>query len=385
MLIIVSLKLILLQSMKRIIFSTIILSIFTISVQAQKLFPILLKEKWGYMNQEGKVVITPKYDIAQDFNEGFAVVALGNMPCLIDRNEKRVIDTGLYQFISRYNEGSCAVRDFKKRWFYIDGNGSTILKLDSFIYEANPFNNGLARVSRQQDDVTQKFGFDISNLSYRFAYINKKGKYVSEFKYRDAEDFDNNIARVKENMMTYLVNTTFEKKCDETTEIGKFNDGLAVFIDNGKFGYMNLNGEKIIAANFDYASMFYNGLAEVEMNGKSCFIDTLGNKKFEPIYEELRPYAEGFAGYKQNNKYGFVNSKGEMMMQPYYDDVAYFNNGLCPVRKGQNWGAINKEGKLILKLEFDFVSPFEDGIAEVIYKGVSLYADTKGNLLPIWE
>lgn len=371
--------------MKRIIFSIIILSIFTISAQAQKLFPILLKDKWGYMNQEGKVVITPKYDIAQEFNEGFAVVALSNMPCLINKNEKRVIDTGLYQYISRYNEGSSAVRDFKKRWFYIDGNGKTILKLDSIIYEANPFNNGLARVSRQQDDVTQKFGFDISNLSYRFAYINKNGKYASEFKYRDAEDFDNNIARVKENLMTYLVNTTFEKKCDETTEIGKFNEGLAVFIDNGKFGYMNLNGEKIIAANFDYASMFCNGLAEVEINGKSCFIDTMGNKKFEPIYEELRPYAEGFAGYKQNNKYGFVNSKGEMMMQPYYDDVAYFNNGLCPVRKGQNWGAINKEGKLILKLEFDYVGPFEDGIAEVIYKGVSLYADTRGNLLPIWE
>jgi hypothetical protein len=36
-------------------------------------------------------------------------------------------------------------------------------------------------------------------------------------------------------------------------------------------------------------------------------------------------------------------------------------------------------------LEFDYVGPFEDGVAEVIYKGVSLYADTKGNLLPVWE
>jgi hypothetical protein len=73
------------------------------------------------------------------------------------------------------------------------------------------------------------------------------------------------------------------------------------------------------------------------------------------------------------------------MMQAYYDDVAYFVNGLCPVRKGQNWGAINKEGKLVLKLEYDYVGPFEDGVAEITYRGVSLYANTRGNLIPVWE
>lgn len=371
--------------MKRIIFPIIIALLFTVSARAQKLFPILLKEKWGYMNQEGKVVITPKYDIAMEFNEGHAVVALGNMPCLININEKRVIDTGLYEFISTYSEGSCAVRNFKKRWSYVNGSGKTILKLDSFIYEANPFHNGLARVSRQVDDITQKFGFDISRLSYRFAYLKTDGKYASEFIYRDAEDFENNIARVKENTLTYLINNKFEKKCNELTEIGKFNEGLAVIINNGKFGYINTNGEIAIPAQFDYASMFYNGFAEVEITGKSCFINTQGEKQFEPKFEEIRPYGEGFAGFKQLGKYGFINAKGDLMMQPYYDDVAYFVNGLCPVRKGQNWGAINKEGKLIFKLEFDYIGPFEDGVAEVIYKGVSLYADTRGNLLPVWE
>ena len=371
--------------MKRIIFPIIIALLFTVSARAQKLFPILLKEKWGYMNQEGKVVITPKYDIAMEFNEGHAVVALGNMPCLININEKRIIDTGLYEFISTYSEGSCAVRNFKKRWSYVNNAGKTILKLDSIIYEANSFHNGLARVSRQVDDITQKFGFDISRLSYRFAYLKTDGKLACEFIYRDAEDFENNIARVKENTLTYLINNKFEKKCTELTEIGKFNDGLAVIIDNGKFGYINTNGEITIPPQFDYASMFYNGFAEVEILGKSCFINSKGEKQFEPKFEEIRPYGEGFAGFKQLGKYGFINANGDFMMQPYYDDVAYFVNGLCPVRKGQNWGAINKEGKLILKLEFDYVGPFEDGVAEVIYKGVSLYADTKGNLLPVWE
>jgi len=371
--------------MKLIIFPIIISILFTANARAQKLFPILLKEKWGYMNQEGKVIIAPKYDIAMEFNEGHAVVALANMPCLINMNDKRILDTGLYEYISTFNEGSCAVRNINKRWSFVNESGKTILKLDSFIYEANSFHNGLARVSKQVDDITQKFGFDISRLSYRFAYLKTDGKLASDFIYRDAEDFDNNMARVKENTMTYLINNKLEKKSAEFTEIAKFNEGLAVIVSEGKFGYINNNGEITIPTKFDYASMFYNGFAEVEILGKSCFINTKGDKQFEPKFEEIRPYGEGFAGFKQTGKYGFINAKGDFMMQPYYDDVAYFSNGLCPVRKGQNWGAINKEGKLILKLEFDYVGPFEDGIAEVIYKGVALYADTKGNLLPIWE
>ena len=187
-----------------------------------------------------------------------------------------------------------------------------------------------------------------------------------------------------------MIDNTFTKKCKETTEIGKFNEGIAVFIDNGKFGYMNDKGEIIIPAQYDYASMFNNGLAEVEIQKKVCFINTTGVKQFEPTFDELRPYAEGFAGFKMFDKmgkakYGFINGKGEMMMQPFYDEVAYFANGLCPVRKGSKWGAINKEGKLVLKLDFDFVGTFEDGVAEIIYNDISLYADLRGNILPVWD
>ncbi|MES2725567.1 MAG: WG repeat-containing protein [Bacteroidota bacterium] len=357
----------------------------SLSVSAQQLFPILLKNKWGYMNTEGKVIIQPKYDIALEFNEGHAVVALSNQPCLINVQEKRIIDTGLYEYISTFSEGLCAVRDFKKHWCYINNTGKTILKLDSFVYEANPFYNGLARVSKKVDDITQKFGFDISNLSYRFAYINKNGAYVSDFKYRDAVNFNTNVARVRENGLTYLINTSCTKISEEFSEISDFSDSLAICIKEGKFGYINTSGMVVILNQYDFATMFFNGFAEISMNGKSCFINKLGEKQFEPVYEELRPFAEGFAGFKQGAKLGFINAKGQIQMNPYYDEVAYFANGLCPVRKGSKWGAINAQGKLIIKLEYDFVGTFDDGIAEVVYSGVSLYADTRGNLLPIWD
>ncbi len=371
--------------MKHVLLSLISIVFISLGVAAQQMFPILLKGKWVYMNEIGKVVIQPKYDIALSFNEGHAVVALQNQPCLINTQEKRVIDTGLYEFISTYSEGLSAVRDFKKRWYYLNGSGKTTLILDSFVYEASPFYNGLARVSKKVDDVTQKFGFDIYNLSYRFAYLTKKGTYASDFKYRNAVNFSNGTARVTEDKLMYLINTNCTKISDEYQEIGDFNDSLATCVKNDKFGYLKPNGTLAIANQYDFATVFFNGLAEISIAGKSCFINTMGEKQFEPTYQELRPFAEGYAGFKQGNKFGFINAKGIMQMQAYYDEVAYFANGLCPVRKGSKWGAINTQGKLIIKLEYDFVGTFDDGIAEVVYSGVSLYADTRGNLLPIWD
>lgn len=42
-----------------------------------------------------------------------------------------------------------------------------------------------------------------------------------------------------------------------------FVEGLARFVENGKIGFYNEKNEKIIQAQFDWASPFENGLAQV--------------------------------------------------------------------------------------------------------------------------
>jgi hypothetical protein len=147
-------------------------------LSAQSLYPILKKDKWGYMDGEGNMKIDFKYDLAQNFNEGYASAALGNMPCLIDVNENRVIDTGIYQFIGTYSEGLVPVMDYKYRRYYLDNKGKVVITLPKEIYDSRSFYNGLARVGKKIDIVQNKFGFDISNLGYKFGYMRKDGKWI---------------------------------------------------------------------------------------------------------------------------------------------------------------------------------------------------------------
>ena len=44
-------------------------------------------------------------------------------------------------------------------------------------------------------------------------------------------------------------------------------DGLFRFVENNKIGFANLNGQKIILPQFDFATPFENGLSEYALGG----------------------------------------------------------------------------------------------------------------------
>lgn len=355
----------------------------SLQVAAQNLYPILKKNKWGYMNNEGKIVIDFKYDLAQNFNEGFASVALGNMPCLIDKNEKRVIDTGIYQFIGTYSEGLVPVMDYKFRRFYLNQEGKVVLSLPKEIYDSRSFYKGLAKVGIKVDVVQNKFGFDISNLGYKFAYMRKDGSYATDFIFDDGDDFEQGIARFMQGTKFGLINEKAEIIIPAEYEfISNFNEGSAAVNKMGKFGFINEKGELIIPATYTYAKSFNEGLAAVEVNGKYGFIDANNTQVIQPLYDDIRPFAEGRAGVLYQGKWAIIDSKGNYIYQPYFEDMSYYNEGICAVKVKGKWGAIDKEGKVLVPFEFQSIGVFEDGIAEVIYKSINLYVNRRGEILP---
>lgn len=354
---------------------------------AQKLFPVEIKGKWGYMDAKGNMKINPRYDYAAEFNEGYAVVALNLLPCLIDSNEKRVIDTAQYEFLGTFRQGLCAARDYKFNYYYLDARGQKVISLPKDVYAAFPFYNGVARISKKVDEVEQKFGHDIVNLGYRFAYINRKGEFLCDFLYEDADDMVEDAARVKVKTKFGLIGKEGKEIIAPTYfNISSFSEGLAVADAGGKYGYVNTKGEQVIPATFDYCTMFNNGFAAFEANGKYGYINKEGKVVIEAKFDEVKPFGEGLAGVRTGTKWGFINDKGEQLMPPYYDNVAYFNEGLCPVNLKSRWGAIDKSGRLVVKMDFDYVSPFEDGLAQAVITlkdiNIELYVDTEGNVLP---
>lgn len=353
------------------------------AANAQRLFPVEKKRKWGYMNEEGKMVIDFKYDLAQPFNKGYAVVALNRMPCLINAKEKRVVDTGLYQFIGTCNEGLVPVMDYKFKRYYLDTNGKVAIALDADIYDAGAFYKGVARVAKKSIETQQRFGADISNLTYKFAYINNKGKYITPFNFDDCDDFSNSPARYMKGEKFGLIDSTGKIITEPIfNNISEFNEGLAVVNINGKFGFINQAGVQVVKPVYDFARMFSNGMAAVEKDNKIGFINTNGELIIAPTFDAVRPFGDNRCAVSLQGKWGFIDKKGTVIYNYQFEDAGVFNNGVCPIKRNKKWGAIDITGRIVVPFEFEFVGNFDNGIADVIINGINLYVNARGELLP---
>ena len=171
-----------------------------------------------------------------------------------------------------------------------------------------------------------------------------------------------------------------------------FNEGLAVVgidIDSTlvQYGFIDHDGNTIIAPQYDYAFPFYEGFAVVKKFDRYGMINRKNKEVFPIKYEILTSMYEGriFAGdddglamydnhFRQltkpiysylvgktegrilvmrDNKYGYLNEKGREVIPCQYDQAGLFKDDRAYVSLNGKWGIIDSKGKIILPIEYD--------------------------------
>lgn len=128
-----------------------------------------------------------------------------------------------------------------------------------------------------------------------------------------------------------------------------------------KYGYLGLNAEIKINADYWGAFRFNEGLAAVisTENEKFGFIDTSGEMKIPYKYDTASDFNMGLAYVTVNGKGGFINKEGEVAIPFDFEGNGYgeiFNHyGLILVHKNGIQVVINTKGEII----FTGKSPFD--------------------------
>jgi hypothetical protein len=253
-------------------------------------------------------------------------------------------------------------------WGYIDFNGSK--KIDpKFKNLPGLFYNGYALIKTTDGSVD---------------YIDNKG---SEFErnYINATDFHEGIAfAVKEGEYPTLLNSKLEevKVLEKVDEINVPNEGLICFKNTqGKWGFMNNDGEIAIKPIYDNANNFSEGLAligkteyDTANGGKTekvlyGFIDTKGNEVIKPTlsFKSIRSFAEDLAAYSDGDDWGwgFIDKTGKKVIRAKqeWEEVTDFHEGVASVKIGSLWGAIDNKGKMIINPKFEVALFFDNGLS----------------------
>lgn len=106
-------------------------------------------------------------------------------------------------------------------------------------------------------------------------------------------------------------------------------------------------------------------LVPTKQQGKWGYIDPEGNWRIPPQFEEAVLLSENLAAVRSTAGWGFIDKNGKERIPIQFSAVRNFKSGRAAVRLGRRWGYVDTEGKMIVQPQFQTASDFHDGLARI--------------------
>jgi len=145
--------------------------------------------------------------------------------------------------------------------------------------------------------------------------------------------------------------------CGPFEKMLPLSDGLGAVCLDGKWGYVDGNGQMVIEPKYEAARSFADGKAAIKQDGAFRFITAEETEVFDGRFEDAGVFSDGVVKVCVDGKYGFADSLGEWLVEPKYDHAEDFNLRLhvAAVERDGKWGLLSRAGKEITKLQYDEV------------------------------
>lgn len=374
----------------------------------QKLFPVLLKDKCGYIDNEGNEALPFIYDNAQEFQDGLAIVNNGKM--IIDRNGHTVVEdhrsegksfTGYKRMGDLFlMEGGLAFRDspsnswkskyWRKVLSVLDPSGKQISGLDGLsLYYGGGLKYWLLAEKNSKYGVVDQSGklsipveFDSigsGGLWYRyqdetFYFVWQDGKVGLchiDGKLIIPTQYDSIVFSARPNI--YAARNAgkwvFINIDRSTVQISKFSYD-SVYVDivdfsllgkrEGKWCFLDASIQEVVPPKFQSVYPFIWNRSWALLDGKWGLIDASGRELTGFVFDRAYDPSD-FNGWwwaaQKNGKFGFIDATdGSTVIDFEYEEIDDFDDDLAVAKKNGKWGAINRKGEVVIS--FNYVEGF---------------------------
>lgn len=304
------------------------------------------KEKyWGLMNAEGREVVFCKYDSIENFFENrLKVHFFGENGILNDKGEwiilpqKQQVDLlpgnkylrrSIYGSEVKSFDGTV---DFKTDYFlYIHGNDFLEKDLDGYFGLFDKAGRRLCETIYTSISLAQEDSIFVAKKDSATSFITRGGK---------------TLARL-------------DPRFQQIMPMSEIFIGVKI---DGKYGFVDPNGDLRIANRYEAIGPFNEGLAPVKILGKWGFVNKVEHLVIQPRYDEIPVYAEGLFIVKQDQKYGLIDTKGNIVARTEYDEIRKLESGAFLSRINDKIGLINSLGRTMILPRFDRLQDLGNGL-----------------------
>lgn len=338
-----------------------------------------IDEQFGYIDLNGDIAIPIQYESYNNFENGLAKVQYTETKKFgyIDLSGNLVI--GCYDILGDFSDGLVYARNSGSDVFYfLDRKGEIVLTMKyptandpdavalyDFFHEKKTLisdwpahsQDHVVRTNMANDGFYHHFSLAFCEFhdglcpyaentsdGIKFGFYDKSGNIVIPAQFDFASRFYGGISFYSNGNNIYDCKSGILTTSGEKIEIGDF------YWD---FGFESEPHEELFAIRANKR----NG--KPNTNGKYGFVDREGNIVIAPQFDSIRSFENGMAGVCIGFKKGFVNYKGEYIIPAEYDHAYRFDkHGLCIVSKFGEYdrllnGIIDKSGNVIAPLAYE--------------------------------
>ena len=220
------------------------------------------------------------------------------------------------------------------------------------------------------DDKPHLFAVPTQNASPLWGAINSDGSLVIEPIYKKLNEFEDDASLPspvqavngkwgyinRQGELVHPINLDTARSFSE--------ERLARFKKNKQWGFIKPNGEYAIEPIYDQASYFFNGYAIVTIDQGWSAIDTTGKPLFDHRFERLGVFSPaGLAVAREDNDsaYGYIDIKGNWVIKAQFDYATGFGKAnRASVEKDEKWGIIDEKGNWVVKPTYPKMDEFGD-------------------------
>ncbi|MBF4694831.1 WG repeat-containing protein [Fusibacter ferrireducens] len=269
--------------------------------------------KYGIIDKNGKMILKPTFRSVQITDDGY-VIGDDGLFIMILTHELKPISKMLSDLNPEIYE-NLYVESEADAYVFKDFSGNTLASYPAYDYLGDhifAIDDGKIIDTHAVKSIPEtQNAFEI-NTKYAFKFIDNTGKVVL-----DLSDYDS---------------------------VQSFSEGLAVVEKDGKYGYVDKNGNVAIPVQYSFASDFSNGEASVELGDQSYTIDLKGNR-MKDAYEDSD---------SESNSHFYTISEG------YYGDMGLANRSTNQIVLQPKYSSIDDMGNDIFLLENDYLYGYYD-------------------------
>jgi hypothetical protein len=342
--------------------------------------------KYGFINKNGDMVISPSYDLVDNFTEfGLAKVLTGTGIGVIDvKNDYLIVPILRDVQILNLEDKLVLLGKNYDWWGKLSPVGEWIIK--PRFHKLTNLGHGFFRAEYQgKSALFNNEGELLTGILYdSLKNLSKMpdGSYLLTFGLDGKEGIMDGKGKV-------IISPRFDSIAPGFDENGKF-----IMRVDGKMGVLDLSDKWVIEPNF--YNITYNKeekrfwVMENKFTHSSYYYD-LDGKRIGPIptdkiWSELKDYpfelAECFPTVN-DKKYGYCNSKGKIVIPAVYDRAWLFSPaGLARIQIKDKYGFVDPAGKLVVPAQYEDAGDyFISGVAPVKKGGLWGLLDKKGSFV----